>query len=694
MVAKRLWAVGIVLSFVVVRPSPAAAVLSANYGRAGELAVAPALIPLPPGAVEPAGWLRDWALAAHNGLTGHLDDYCPTFRDGWKGFRVEAPDFSLADGTGAPLEQSSYWLDGLVRLGYALHDDALIQKAKARLDLVVNGVNRGGTSFIYWTSNPVHRFNSWAHSHMGRALVAWYEASGDPRVLDALVRVYRQYPVPLGNLDFAGDIKDPCPISGLLNIDAMVEAYSFSGDRRLLERARAAIAAPEVQATVNRWLKGQFTPGHAVCAYELARLPALFYLCTGEPKYLLASHNAFRWFDENHMLPYGVTSGEEYLAGIGAFRLTENLRRGGLYLVDDVAIPDRGAARVGRSHRTCAVQCRTGAHRPRFSDHVLLPVAQSHRGRLPARGTARLAGSGFSAIHLSRSSARALLRGCGQPDRANLHPAHVDGDRGPGVGGHPLWPLYRVGAGRRESAGETKLPNGISIRRDDSCDGRAEPPGVVPALLPCSKLVPVPPHRGQRSQLGRHAGQERFCANRPAVDRGDVVLLNFPMSVRIERGYETEYPECNQWVFWTFKPNEVFEKRRLPYESVHYGPLLFALPIPDRDPNTPLSGARWQYALNSGAQRGAVDARVERKSMPATWDWPLDAPIALKVPARTFDWRPTDENPLPSAPVEGDKDETIRLVPYGCTKFRISMFPVTPRAWRQEPPAVAAEPER
>ena len=215
-VSNRLWALGIVLNVVAALPNAAAETPSANYGRAGELAVAPALIPLPPGAVEPAGWLRDWALAARNGLTGHLDDYCPTFRDGWKGFRVEAPDFSLADGTGAPLEQSSYWLDGLVRLGYALHDEALIQKAKARLDLVVNGVNRGGTSFIYWTSNPVRRFNSWAHSHMGRALVAWYEASGDPRVLDALVHAYRQYPIPMGNLDFAGDIKDPCPISGLL----------------------------------------------------------------------------------------------------------------------------------------------------------------------------------------------------------------------------------------------------------------------------------------------------------------------------------------------------------------------------------------------------------------------------------------------------------------------------------------------
>jgi hypothetical protein len=49
-----------------------------------------------------------------------------------------------ADGTGWPLEQSAYWLDGLVRLGYALHDDYLINKARSRLDLVVDGVLKGG----------------------------------------------------------------------------------------------------------------------------------------------------------------------------------------------------------------------------------------------------------------------------------------------------------------------------------------------------------------------------------------------------------------------------------------------------------------------------------------------------------------------------------------------------------------------
>ena len=42
--------------------------------------------------------------------------------------------------------------------------------------------------------------------------------------------------------------------------------------------------------------------------------------------------------------------------------------------------------------------------------------------------------------------------------------------------------------------------------------------------------------------------------------------------------------------------------------------------------------------------------------MPAVWDWPLDAPV--KVIAKDTAGRP------------------LELVPYGCTKLRVSMFPV------------------
>jgi hypothetical protein len=164
---------------------------------------------------------------------------------------------------------------------------------------------------------------------------------------------------------------------------------------------------------------------------------------------------------------------------------------------------------------------------------------------------------------------------------------------------------------------------------------------------------------------------------------GDLVELQLPMKPMVLRGYETEFPSANQKYF-RFEPAEVFQPRRLPYASVPYGPLLFSLPIPDVDPNTPAKNAKWQYALDTDAGRGDAGISVERRPMPARWNWPLDAPLALKAPAQAFDWRPTDTQALPDKPVTGSTSESIRLVPYGCTKFRISMFPVTPRAWRPD----------
>jgi hypothetical protein len=102
------------------------------------------------------------------------------------------------------------------------------------------------------------------------------------------------------------------------------------------------------------------------------------------------------------------------------------------------------------------------------------------------------------------------------------------------------------------------------------------------------------------------------------------------------------------------------------------------------DPNTPAKNAKWQYALDTDAGQHDGGITVTRQPMPAHWDWPLKAPVVLRVPARAFDWKPTDAQALPDKPVTGTSSETVGLVPYGCTKFRISMFPVTPRAWGRD----------
>ena len=634
-------------------------------------------VPLPPGAVQPAGWLRDWAQAAAQGITGHLDEYHPTFHDAWKGTPVKAPG-AAPDGTGWPLEQCSYWLDGLIRLGFILHDDALVRKAKARLDLVVDGVNRGANCFIYFKNDKPQGFNSWAHSHMGRALAAWYEATGEQRVLDALVKAYADYPVPMGDLQFGG-------VSGLCNIDPMLDAYSFSGDRRLLDRARAAIAAPVVETSIRAWLDDRFVPGHAVCAYEQIRLPALLYPWTDEDRYLQASLHAFRWFDESHMLPYGVTSGEEFQSGIGAFRLTETCdvaaqiwSTAWLYRIlgerswgDQIerVFFNAGAAPIARDFQTmCYYQS---------PNRILGESLPSEQPNCPGRGCLRFSRLGYPHVLCCVGAVNRIV-----PNFV-IHMWMATPDHGLAA---TLYGPCTVAGVVGENV-PVKLTCQTAYPLEETIRVAVEPERA--ADFPLYFRIPAwcvrPQIAVNGTSIATAADGHGFVRIQRRWDKGDTAVLELPMSVALVHGFETEYPASTRKYFG-FKPDALFQKRRLPYESICYGPLLFALPIADKDPDTPVPGARWQYALDNDAARQGGDITVERRAMPAKWDWPLAAPITLKIPARWFDWKPTEVQALPGAPVEAAAAETISLVPYGCTKFRISMFPVTAKAWKK--PAV------
>ncbi|MBN1444272.1 MAG: glycoside hydrolase family 127 protein, partial [Planctomycetes bacterium] len=159
---------------------------------------------------------------------------------------------------------------------------------------------------------------------------------------------------------------------------------------------------------------------------------------------------------------------------------------------------------------------------------------------------------------------------------------------------------------------------------------------------------------------------------------GDTVRLCLPMTARLETGRDTATGAPYDGAHRATKvaiPEEG-STRGVPYASVSYGPLLFALPIPDTaDANTPDPSARWQFALD--VQDPGLT--VARSAMPARWDWPLAAPLELRASAVEVAWNPDPKAPrLPLLPVETTKPpERVTLVPYGCTKFRISMFPVT-----------------
>ncbi|MCX6226601.1 MAG: hypothetical protein NTV01_17940 [Bacteroidia bacterium] len=127
-----------------------------NYGRPFETPVRPAFITLPPGSVEPLGWLRDWCLAARDGYTGHMDEVDVAFRQAWAAnYTMTGEKLDWPQG-GWPYEGGGYWFDGLIRLGYVLHDDSLIQQAKRRLDVVVANMNSNSILFMWWLNknNP------------------------------------------------------------------------------------------------------------------------------------------------------------------------------------------------------------------------------------------------------------------------------------------------------------------------------------------------------------------------------------------------------------------------------------------------------------------------------------------------------------------------------------------------------------
>ncbi|MDB6094870.1 MAG: hypothetical protein JWM32_2432 [Verrucomicrobia bacterium] len=631
----------------------------------------PALQVLAPGEVEPTGWLRDWALAAAQGTTGHLDERAATFAKGWSGEDFEALG-ATAHGTGWPLEQCAYWFDGLVRLGYTLHDPVLIAKAKGRLDPVVDGVLKGGASFIYWMPREAlnDSFNSWAHAQMGRALIAYYRASGDKRVLDALVKVYRDFPLP----DLPVEFIDVC---GAINLDPMLETYWLSGDAQILANARTLLSRPSFRQAVAEWGKGNVKAGHGVTFHEFQRVPALAYAISGDRRMLAATVGTIDWDERMNMLPMGVESAEEYSAGIGSFRYVEtcNVAAGAwtdhwmLRLTGEASYGDRmeniffnaAPAPIARDFQTlCYYQSPN-----RFSETLPLEEAQDPS----ARQSNKFTPVGHSVLCCAGNINRIL-------------PNYID-HMWMGTPDHGLAAtLYGP------SRVHTKVKGNVDITIDCKTNYPFEEqlefvvsparPTKFPLYLRVPAWCTAPSIEVEGKVWSNSANDHGFIKISRRWKSGDHVRLRLPMAPKVMVARETPFPVIKYFRASDSRKLAQDEHINNPYASVSFGPLLFALPIPDENPNQVTPGARWKFALEGKAAQSANSIEVVRSPMPAHWSWELDAPVRLHVPAVAFDWQPTDLQPLPATSVTGGQETKIELVPYGCTKFRVSMFPVTP----------------
>ena len=634
-------------------------------------------IPLDLGQVKPEGWLKDWAQDAANGITGHLDEYEKVFEYGWLGRDISARQ-SDGDGvissTGWLLEQSAYWIDGALKLGYMLNDSSLIHKTSVRLDGVVDGVLASeNNTFIWWKPDSIvvaengdigkGSFNNWAHGLMGRCLVSYWQATHDERILKALEKVYSSgfYLKPPQE-----DIYSPTAgltqgmVRGAVNIDAMTETILLTGNeairKAILDYASDPGQKYEEQRLRSKNLRCDNNWGdatiHGVTLNEVARVPAIMSLTTADRAQLEASAHLLDWVDKFNELPFGLNSAEEWLSGIGPYRFTETcdipaamwtrtwmLRiTGQSRWADDVerAFLNAGPVPVSRDFKTMSYYQSPNRIDENTPQGPPIPGPGRQIVYTPT-GNKTLCCVGSSNWIIPNYVQNMWMRAAGGGLACVLYgPCSVKAD-GLELLCDTGFPFTDTQTVRVRTGKAVRMPVYFRI------------PGWCKGISVCID--------GKAVEGDYYDGFLRI--NRKWED-GDVISIHLPMQTRIYTVEDNCYPQDPYFTepHWGRINMAVFDTTAgRKYTCVDYGPLLYALPLYDIDENTVVPGQKsdCSLALEDASQIEVVPA----KEMPARWGWRIeDAPTVLKAPA-----------------VLDGRDTTVTLVPYNCTKFRVSMFP-------------------
>ncbi len=672
----------LILCAALVQTAGAGAPGAANHARPHETAARPAFLELPPGAVEPLGWLRDWCLAAKDGYTGRMDEVDVEFQRAWAADRKPAGDRLLWYKGAWPLEGGGYWFDGLARLGCALHDEGLIAQAKRRVHAVADNMNAGGLLFLWWLdrNKPEDRkavlaaldgWPLWACGLLGRALSSYYAGTGDKRALEALVKAYGSDPDGLrwipGNIANAWPAYDAYTWTGDPGIAAALDNLFKKEGGALMPALSRYRDAPDLKpgTTVDN--------AHVVEFVENTTPWAVAYLWTGDARFLQAAVGWHDLIERVAMQPHGVPVSDEWYVPTGAFRGSETCDVANYVWSQAALLAVTGEGRMGDRLERAFFNAGPATVSRDFKTHVYFQSPNRFANRSPNFPHGPMASGGaYKRTHAPLCCTAALNR---------VVPSFVTN----------LWMATHdnglaatcYGPCRVTALAANRVPVVIECRTDYPFNETIEI-SVQPereAAFPIDVRIPGWCAQPALSVNGAAVPVERNARGFARVSRrwkaGDTLQLRLPMTAVVQTGrdaapgppYSGEHKTTRVTI-----PGEQ-AAQGLPYASVSYGPLLFALPIADtKDANTPDPAARWSFALET-REPGLT---VERGAMPARWDWPLASPLKLKVRACEVDWNPDPKDPrLPAVPMSGQTAaESITLVPYGCTKFRISMFPV------------------
>jgi hypothetical protein len=602
------------------------------------------LAKLPIGAIKPGGWLRGQLDLMADGMTGRLDEVSEflTPQSGW------------LDGKSRGWEEAPYWFKGVGDLGYVLDDRELKIKARKWLDAAIASQEDDG-----YFGPPGNKTNKdlWPNMVVLFALQSLYEATGDERVIPLMTK-YFKYQAVLPKEDLlpgswqkvrAGD-----------NLESVYWLYNRTGEAWLLDLGQVIH-----ERTVD-WTGG-IASRHGVNFCQAFRQPAVFYQQSLDKKHLGATERNYA----EMMGEYGQVPG-------GMFAADENNRAG-----------KTGAEQAAE---TCSIV------EFMYSDESLLRITGDPKyadrcedvafNSLPASMMPDLKGLHYltapNQVQLDKGGEHCYQNGgtmvsysptnyrCCQHNVAQGWPYYAE-HLWMATKGNGLAAVFYAPCEVRAKVGD-----GIEVRIVEETDYPFD--DTVNFTLNTRKDVKFPlmlriPGWCENARVSVNGENLRVKAEPLSyviVDRlwkdGDRVTLELPMKIRVAT--------------WEKQNGGV---------SVSRGPLSYSLKIgekwstyggteewPEKElfPTTP-----WNYGLVLDQADPSASFKLgKRQPVVAQPFTPDAAPISLSAKAkRVSEWGLVMNcpGPVPQSPAAGTELlEEITLIPMGCARLRISVFPV------------------
>ena len=593
--------------------------------------------------IRPDGWLKEKLISQKEGLTGHPEALSYPYNTClWAG---EIPRMGTHGRDWWRYEQTAYYTDGLLRLGYLLQDQEFIDKGEAGIEYTLahpwkNG--RLGSKLVDYT---------WPFAVFFRAVKAQYDVSPDPAMLEALTRHFDSIPMDL-----------LIRKRNIISIEGMLWTAAHTGNKALVEKADSAFrlrAQLLEDTTLSR--DDRVTPEflraeepynmHGVTMSEILKLPIMLYAATGDTWYKdLATYSLNRLYEEDG-LPDGLFTSAEWLQGKG----------------------------IRHSHETC------NATDMSWTLGYFLEILKDAKYADQLEKIVFNAGSGsvtqdFKALQYYSSVNQFLATGTSNHNKDNYcstwmayRPTHQTECCAGNI--HRMYPNYAARMwlrGKEEAVAalygpssflynkdltfteETDYPYGETVTITAQGSAKAKLTLRVPGWCTGATLTVNGKNNGNPLQAGTFVTLNRKWKS------GDKVVLTLPMETRRQIAYGGGVWFERGPLVYSYAIPATFTKDTTRYPNMNgkYPADDQAFPCWDIQPSGP-----WNYAVKANATAQLQNGNLIIPVTPIDWE---------------FDKGPKGENltpDIPDNPAPIGPEEYITLVPYGQTTLRLTVFP-------------------